>query len=89
MPCVLLSFGVLLWMFVCSNMEIEVPVPPGVTYETDPDKLKLFVGQIPKEYEDEEIRSLLEEFGPIHEINIIKDKDKRSKGQKDPAFSFT
>lgn len=68
-------------MFVCSNMEIEAQVASGVNYETDPDKIKLFVGQIPKEYEEAEIRTLLEEFGPIHEINIIKDKDKRSKGQ--------
>ncbi|XP_019861097.1 PREDICTED: CUGBP Elav-like family member 6 isoform X4 [Amphimedon queenslandica] len=58
-------------------MEIE---NPQSAYDTDPDKIKLFVGQIPKEYDEEQIKALLEEFGPIHEINIIKDKEKRSKG---------
>lgn len=60
-----------------SLMEIE---NPQSAYDTDPDKIKLFVGQVPKEYDEEQIKALLEEFGPIHEINIIKDKEKRSKG---------
>lgn len=60
---------------------MDHPVGSGV-YEAEPDQIKLFVGQIPKEYEEPEVRSLLEEFGPVDEVNIIKGKDKKSKGTR-------
>jgi CUG-BP- and ETR3-like factor len=67
-------------MFVSSLMAMESSAEIGVEFDTDSDKIKLFVGQIPKEYDEVAIKRLLEEFGPIHEVRIIKDKDKKSKG---------
>ena len=68
-------------MFVCSTMDMEPSVGTAVGFQRDPDTIKLFVGQIPKHYDEHEIRSIMEEFGPIHEINLIKDKEKGSKGK--------
>ncbi|RWS31410.1 CUGBP Elav-like family member 2-like protein, partial [Leptotrombidium deliense] len=34
----------------------------------------MFVGQIPREWNEEECRQLFEEFGEIHSINVLRDK---------------
>eukprot|EP00128_Syssomonas_multiformis_P000687 Colp12_sorted_trinity150504_noHs@30611 len=36
--------------------------------------VKLFVGQIPKQMQEEELRHILSEFGPIHEMSILRDR---------------
>lgn len=47
----------------------------------DADALKMFIGQIPKDWTETECRQLLEPYGPIYALNILKDKDsKKSKG---------
>lgn len=42
--------------------------------EPDPDTIKMFVGQIPKDWGEDECRQLLQEFGEIYRLNILKDK---------------
>lgn len=39
------------------------------------DSIKLFVGQIPRTWEDRELREILEPFGPIHELSVLKDRN--------------
>lgn len=47
----------------------------------DADSLKMFVGQIPKEWAEAECRQLLEPFGEIFALNLLKDKrTSKSKG---------
>lgn len=47
----------------------------------DADSLKMFIGQIPKDWTEVECRQLLEPYGAIYALNILKDKDsKKSKG---------
>ena len=46
----------------------------SVGYTKDTDAMKLFVGQIPKTYEESHIREIMETFGPIYEITVIKDR---------------
>ena len=36
--------------------------------------IKLFVGQIPKSWEEAEVRQILEPFGPIQELTVLKDR---------------
>ena len=42
--------------------------------EPDPDAIKMFVGQIPRDWSDNECRQLFSEFGEIHSINVLRDK---------------
>lgn len=44
--------------------------------------MKMFVGQIPRDWCEDDCRRLLEQYGEIYAINILKDKEtKKSKGE--------
>ncbi|KAH7726375.1 Protein ETR-1 g [Aphelenchoides avenae] len=47
---------------------------PGTTQEPDADTIKMFVGQIPRHWGESECRTLFEEFGPVHQLNVLRDK---------------
>ncbi|CAG2159866.1 unnamed protein product [Oppiella nova] len=42
--------------------------------EPDGDAIKMFVGQIPRDWSESDCRRLFEEFGEIHSINVLRDK---------------
>ncbi|KAI6183872.1 hypothetical protein M3Y97_00535300 [Aphelenchoides bicaudatus] len=48
-------------------MSTELPEP-------DPDTIKMFVGQIPRNWNEAECRELFEEFGPVHQLNVLRNK---------------
>uniref|UniRef100_A0AC34FAA1 RRM domain-containing protein n=1 Tax=Panagrolaimus sp. ES5 TaxID=591445 RepID=A0AC34FAA1_9BILA len=49
--------------------------------ECDADSFKLFVGQIPRTYTEAECTKLFEEYGPVYQLNIHRDKSSgESKG---------
>ncbi len=54
-------------------MPIGGPVEPR-RLDKEPDAVKLFVGQVPKTFEEADLRPYLEAFGPIHELCIHRDK---------------
>ena len=47
------------------------------------DSVKLFVGQLPKQMNEQQLAEVFSEAGTVHEINIIKDKlTKQSRGMR-------
>lgn len=40
----------------------------------DPDNIKMFVGQVPKDLDENDLRAIFEEFGRVHQINVLRDK---------------
>lgn len=50
-----------------NNNVLEKTIP-------DPDNIKMFVGQVPKELDENDLRIIFEEFGKVHQINVLRDK---------------
>lgn len=42
--------------------------------QPDPDFIKMFVGQVPKSMDEEQLRDMFEEYGRVHSINVLRDK---------------
>ncbi|XP_022232113.2 CUGBP Elav-like family member 1 isoform X2 [Drosophila obscura] len=42
--------------------------------QPDADNIKMFVGQIPKTWDEPRLRQMFEQFGPVHTLNVLRDK---------------
>uniref|UniRef100_A0A914WYD8 RRM domain-containing protein n=1 Tax=Plectus sambesii TaxID=2011161 RepID=A0A914WYD8_9BILA len=42
--------------------------------EPDADTIKMFVGQIPRSWGEDQCRQLFEQYGPVHQLNVLRDK---------------
>ncbi|KAK8744787.1 hypothetical protein OTU49_000616 [Cherax quadricarinatus] len=42
--------------------------------EPDPDAIKMFVGQIPRSMDENDLRKMFEEYGEVYQINVLRDK---------------
>ena len=50
--------------------------------QPDPDYIKMFVGQIPRTMDEEELKIMFSEYGRVHQINVLRDKHTgQSKGE--------
>ena len=50
--------------------------------QPDPDAIKMFVGQIPRSMDENDLRKMFEAYGQVHQINVLRDKiSGQSKGQ--------
>lgn len=49
----------------------------------------MFVGQVPRSMDENDLRLMFEEFGRVHQINVLRDKiTGASKGEKLYLFCF-
>ena len=58
-----------IFIYLCSNMNSQTPKT-----EPDPDAIKMFVGQIPRSMDENDLRKMFEEFGPVYQLNVLRDK---------------
>ena len=42
--------------------------------QPDPDTIKMFVGQVPKSWDEPKLRGLFEQYGRVHTLNVLRDK---------------
>ncbi len=55
--------------------------------QPDPDAIKMFVGQIPRSMDENDLRKMFEEYGQVHQVNVLRDKiTGQSKGNNNFYF---
>lgn len=42
--------------------------------QPDPDNIKMFVGQVPRSMDENDLRRMFEEYGRVYSINVLRDK---------------
>ncbi|KAM8717331.1 hypothetical protein ACLKA7_004088 [Drosophila subpalustris] len=58
----------------CFRLDTDSTVVTYGEKEPDPDNIKMFVGQVPKSMDEAQLREMFEEYGPVHSINVLRDK---------------
>lgn len=60
-----------------------------VADQPDPDAIKMFVGQIPRSMDENDLRKMFEDYGQVHQVNVLRDKiTGQSKGKSSFFLSF-
>ncbi|XP_072237183.1 CUGBP Elav-like family member 1 isoform X16 [Leuresthes tenuis] len=54
--------------------------------QPDVDAIKMFVGQIPRSWSEEQLRELFEPYGAVYEINILRDRSQNPPQSKGCCF---
>ncbi|XP_037539548.1 CUGBP Elav-like family member 2 isoform X2 [Nematolebias whitei] len=54
--------------------------------QPDPDTIKMFVGQIPRSWSETELKELFEPYGPVFQINILRDRTQNPPQSKGCCF---
>ncbi|XP_056268493.1 CUGBP Elav-like family member 1 [Pseudoliparis swirei] len=62
------------------NGSLEHPDQPDV------DAIKMFVGQIPRSWSEEQLRELFEPYGAVYEINVLRDRSQNPPQSKGCCF---
>uniref|UniRef100_A0A3Q3FV39 Cugbp, Elav-like family member 1 n=2 Tax=Labrus bergylta TaxID=56723 RepID=A0A3Q3FV39_9LABR len=62
------------------NGSLEHPDQPDI------DAIKMFVGQIPRSWSEEQLRELFEPYGAVYEINVLRDRSQNPPQSKGCCF---
>ncbi|KAL7833727.1 hypothetical protein AOLI_G00286870 [Acnodon oligacanthus] len=54
--------------------------------QPDIDAIKMFVGQIPRSWSEEQLRELFEPYGAVYEINVLRDRSQNPPQSKGCCF---
>ncbi|XP_055363611.1 CUGBP Elav-like family member 1 isoform X5 [Betta splendens] len=54
--------------------------------QPDTDSIKMFVGQIPRSWSEEQLRELFEPYGAVYEINVLRDRSQSPPQSKGCCF---
>ncbi|KAI3377270.1 hypothetical protein L3Q82_009180, partial [Scortum barcoo] len=54
--------------------------------QPDADAIKMFVGQIPRSWSEEQLRELFEPYGAVYEINVLRDRSQNPPQSKGCCF---
>lgn len=58
-----------------NNNILNTHVPGKIEQEQpDSDTIKMFVGQVPRSMDENDLRRMFEEYGRVHSINVLRDK---------------
>ncbi|CAI5441182.1 unnamed protein product [Caenorhabditis angaria] len=57
-----------------SDLDLSMATTAATQFEPDLDAIKMFVGQIPRHWNEPECRKLFEAFGPVYSCNILREK---------------
>lgn len=69
------------------NISNDTAPSPVHSVQTDStEAIKMFVGQIPRAWQEQDIIQLFQDFGPINSINIL--RDKKSGESRGEFYSF-
>ena len=50
--------------------------------QPDPDAIKMFVGQVPRSMDENDLTKMFEQYGSVHQLNVLRDKvSGQSKGK--------
>ena len=54
----------------------------AVADQPDADAIKMFVGQIPRSMDENDLRKMFEDYGSVYQVNVLRDKlTGQSKGE--------
>lgn len=56
--------------------------------QPDIDAIKMFVGQIPRSWSEEQLRELFEPYGAVYEINVLRDRSQNPPQSKGVSIIF-
>uniref|UniRef100_A0A915IEW4 RRM domain-containing protein n=1 Tax=Romanomermis culicivorax TaxID=13658 RepID=A0A915IEW4_ROMCU len=62
---------------VSSPSTLSVVMDGKLSTETkmpDADTIKMFVGQVPRSYDENDLLKIFGQYGPVHQLNILRDK---------------
>jgi bruno-like protein len=61
-------------MQIIKDNKAKNVIEPMEQDQPDSDYIKMFVGQVPRSMDEEQLREMFEEFGRVHTINVLRDK---------------